>query len=495
MVTVNSPLRARAARAPSMMLDYGFLRRTFFGVGMLLLLISPFSLDPLAMAVGGFVPWITLSIVAKPTMPAAVVYIFLWQWSQAYARILQSMVEGEALGAGPFGSGIVHAYWYMLASLVVLACVFRAMLGGIPKPAPEDEHAHLEWRPTDLFVLYCATLVLAVACTYASRLIPGLSQQFEAVSRLKIVAEFLLFVTVMSTGRGGKFMMAAVLFEILIGFSGMLSDFRGVFVYLLIAAIAARLALRAGSILGGILWLTVLVGLGLFWTAVKMDYREYATGGEESQHITMPLSERLAYLGSQAANPQNIDWGQASYALLTRFAYVDIFGSVIDYQQVAREGATGVGQWQSAFDHVFKPRILFPGKAALSDTEVFARLTGADPFEVIRGSTSISVGYMAENYADFGFPGMLLGIAAVGLMMAFVIRHFMRSRLPWMVRQGIVLAFVYNVAGSGVEISLPKMFGATIMFFLVYWALVKYALPIGLKWLYARAGGAQPHQS
>lgn len=478
-----------------MILDYGFLRRASFIMGLLLLLISPFSLDPLALAIGGFVPWLTLSIVAKPTMPAAVVYIFLWQWSQAYARVLQSMVDGEALGAGAFGSGVVSAYWYMLASLVVLACVFRAMLGGIPAPTPEDENAHREWRPVDLFMLYCATLVLAVACTYATRLIPGLSQQFEAVSRLKIVAEFLLFVTVLSTGRGGKFMLAAVLVEILIGFSGLLSDFRGVFVYLLIAAIASRLALRIGSILGGILWLTVLMTLALFWTAVKMDYRDFATGGEESQHINVPLSDRLAYLGSAAISPGSIDWSDASYALLSRFAYVDIFGSVIDYQHMAREGAPPARQWGDAFDHVFRPRIFFPGKASLSDSEVFARLTGADPLEVIRGTTSISVGYMAENYADLGFPGMLLGMAGVGLMIAAVIRHFMKSRLPWMVRQGIVLAFVYNVAGSGVEMSLPKLFGATIMFFLVYWALAKYALPIGLRWLYARSGGAQPQQT
>lgn len=494
MVTVSSPLRTQAS-APRMMLDYSFLRRAFFIVGLVLLLISPFSLDPLALAVGGFVPWLTLSIVAKPTMPAAVVYIFLWQWAQAFARILQSTVDGEALGSSVYGPGIIYAYWYMLASLVVLACVFRAMLGGIPTPTPEDENAHREWRPSDLFVLYCATLVLAVACTYATRLVPGLSQQFEAVSRLKIVAEFLLFVTVLSTGRGGKFMLATVLFEILIGFTGLLSDFRGVFVYLLIAAIASRLALRVGSILGGVVWLTVLMSLALFWTAVKMDYRDFATGGEESQHINVPLSERLAYLGAAAASPGNINWSEASYTLLSRFAYVDIFGSVIDYQQMAREGAPAARQWGDAFDHVFKPRILFPGKAALSDTEVFARLTGADPMEVVRGSTSISVGYMAENYVDLGFPGMLLGIVAVGLMMAGVIRHFMRSRLPWMVRQGIVLAFVYNVAGSGVEISLPKMLGATIMFFLVYWLLVKFALPIGLKWLYARADGNQPQPS
>ncbi|MGQ0580715.1 MAG: hypothetical protein ACT4O6_02165 [Reyranella sp.] len=491
---MNAPLRTRAP-APRMALDYGFLRRTFFGIGMLLLLISPFSRDPLELAVGGFVPWLTISIVAKPTMPAAVVYIFLWQWAQTFARVLQSMIDGESLGAGPFGSGVVHAYWYMLASLVALACVFRAMLGGIPVPTPEDENAHREWRPMDLFLLYCGTLVLAVACTYASRLIPGLSQQFEAVSRLKIVAEFLLFVSVLSTGRGGNFLLATVLFEILIGFSGLLSDFRGVFVYLLIAAIAARLPLRMASILGGVVWLTVLLSLALFWTAVKMDYREYATGGEEGQHITMPLSDRLTYLVAQAASPGNIDWGEASYALLSRFAYVDIFGSVVDYQHLAREGAPAAGQWQSAFDHVFRPRIFFPNKAALSDSDVFARLTGADPLEVIRGTTSISVGYMAENYADLGFPGMLLGIAGLGLMIAFIIRHFMRSRLPWMVRQGVVLAFVYNVAGSGVEISLPKMFGAMIMFFLVYWALAKYALPIGLRWLYARSSAAQPQQT
>lgn len=493
MVSVNSPLRAKAP-APRMMLDYGFLRRMFFGMGLLLLLVSPFSRDPIALAAGGFVPWIVLHLVGRPTMPAAVIFYFLWQWAQIFARVLQSMVDGEALGAGLYGPSVVQAYWYMLASIVVLAVVFRAMLGGLAMPTPEDENAHLQWRPLDLFFLYCATLVLAVACTYASRLIPGLGQQFEAVSRLKIVAEFLLFATVLSTGRGGNFMMAAVLVEILIGFSGLLSDFRGVFIYLAVAAIAVRMALSVGAIMGGVLWLTVLMTLALFWTAVKIDYREFATGGEESQHISVPLSERLSYLGALAVSPGDIDWRLASYALLSRLAYVDIFGSVIDYQQIAREAAPA-RQWQDAFDHVFKPRIFFPDKAALSDSETFARLTGADPLEVVRATTSISVGYMGENYVDLGFPGMLLGIAAVGLMMAFVIRHFMRSRLPWMVRQGIVLAFVYNVAGTGVEMSLPKLFGATIMFFLVYWALVKYALPIGLKWLYARSGVSQPQQS
>ena len=70
MVTVNSRVRARAP-TPPMILDYGFLRRASFIMGLLLLLISPFSLDPLALAMGGFIPWLPISIVAKPTIEEA----------------------------------------------------------------------------------------------------------------------------------------------------------------------------------------------------------------------------------------------------------------------------------------------------------------------------------------------------------------------------------------------------------------------------------------
>ncbi len=493
MVTVSPPLRVRAA-PPRQVLSYGLLRRAFLLIGMVLLLVAPFSNDPLPFAAGCFVPWLVLSIVGKPTMPVAVIFYFLWQWAQVFARVLQSMIDGEALAAGLYGPYVLNAYWYMLSSIVVLALAFRMVLGGLPVPSLQEENAHLEWRPLDLFILYVGTLVLAMACSYGARLVPGLSQQFDAVSRLKIVSEFLLFTTVLATGRGGKFMMAAVMVEIVIGFSGLLSDFRGVFIYLAMAAFAARLAFSVTAVLGGAVWLSALLVLALFWTAVKAEYREYATKGEETQHLSVPLSERLAYLGTLATSPSEIDWTLASYVMLTRFAYVDIFGSVIDYQQTAREAAPA-RQWQEAFDHVFKPRIFFPEKAALSDTETFARLTGADPTEVVRASTSISVGYMGENYVDLGFPGMLVGIFGLGTLIAMVIRHFMRSKLPWMVRQGIVLAFIYNVAGVGVEISLPKLFGATIMFFLVYAVLVKFVLPIGLKWLYSRAGGEQPQPS
>ena len=60
-------------------------------------------------------------------------------------------------------------------------------------------------------------------------------------------------------------------------------------------------------------------------------------------------------------------------------------------------------------------------------------------FQQVRLGTSISVGYMAENFVDFGFPGMLGGLFVIGLMYGLVIRYFMALKVPWILREGVVL--------------------------------------------------------
>ncbi len=467
-------------------LDFGLLRRLFLGMALLVVMVAPFAPDPLPLAVGGFVPWIVLSLLDRPGMPAAVVFYFVWQWGQVFARALQSMVDGERMAAGSYGPGVLDAYWYMLASVVVLALSFRAVLGNLPAPTPEAAQAHLRWRPKDLFIFYCCMLALAIACSYGYRLSQSLSQQFDALARIQIVAGFLLFTTVLSVGRGAKLVVAVVAVEIIIGMSGILSNFRGVFIFLGIAAIAARMKLSATAVMGGVAAFGVLLSLGLFWTAVKTEYRDFLLQGEDIQFTRRPLSERFAYLGSLALSAESLDWKMASYTMLSRFAYVDIFGSVIGYSEGVRNERS-LRQWQESFDHVFKPRVLFPNKPILSDTETYARLTGTDPELVMRNATSISVGYMAENYVDLGFPGMLVGIFVLGAIIASAVRYFMRRDLPWMVRQGIVLALLYSVGGNGVEVSMPKVLGATIMFFIVYALLAKFVLRYLLRWLDSRS--------
>ena len=83
------------------------------------------------------------------------------------------MVDGESLASGLYGPNVARAYWYMLASLVVMALALRMVLGNLKPPTVQDRRAHFEWRPLDLFSLYVGMLFLAVGCRYARRLRAG----------------------------------------------------------------------------------------------------------------------------------------------------------------------------------------------------------------------------------------------------------------------------------------------------------------------------------
>ena len=427
-------------------------------------------------------------------MPVAVVYIFIWQWLQIFTRVLQSVVDNELIANGLYGPNVARAYWYMLASLVVMALAMRLVLGNLKPPTVQDRTAHFEWRPLDLFSLYIGMLFVAVGCRFASYALPALDQPLDAVARLKIVLLFMLFGTVMMTGRNTNLLWGAVALEIVLGFTGLLSDFRGVFIYLAIAALAARIPLKGTTVAAGLACAGFLVFLALFWTSVKAEYREFATGSSDSQNVKVALDARFGYLGNRLASSDAIDWDMAAYALLVRLAYTDIFGSVIGVQETAPEQVF-VRQWQDAVGHVVKPRFLFPNKASLSDTEVYVRLARGDSSEQVRLGTSISVGYMAENFVDFGFPGMLGGIFVIGLMYGIAIRYFMALKLPWILREGIVVGFVFGVAHNGVEMSLPKILGAAVMFVAVYALLARFVFPSALNWLKGRAAIGHPQLS
>ena len=91
------------------------------------------------------------------------------------------------------------------------------------------------------------------------------------------------------------------------------------------------------------------------------------------------------------------------------------------------------------------------------------------------------MGYMAENFADFGFPGMLVGIAVIGFLIGGCCRYFMvRKDLPWMVREGTVVVLVYLLSPRAVlrspcrSSSAPKVV-MTLM--LVYMAVARFAYP------------------
>src|SRR5207247_92942 len=67
-----------------------------------------------------------------------------------------------------------------------------------------------------------------------------------------------------------------------------------------------------------------------------------------------------------------------------------------------------------AIKHVLTPRILFPNKPSLgTDSWLPIYYAGISVGE----GTSVGIGYMAEFYVDFGYPGMFLPLLAYGVML------------------------------------------------------------------------------
>ena len=374
--------------------DFALLRQAFLYFAGAMLLLAPLSRDPAVVLACGIMPWALVTLVDRPRMSSIVVYYLLFMWLEAATRLLLASIDGESLGDGPYGQDVNRAFWYAMASLIVLAIAFRICSGRLPAPTEDQLSEHRRWPPVTLFYLYLAAGALSFALGPLAAASGAIAQPVIAVASLKYVVMFMLFAAVLSTGNGIKLVVAVVLIEVITGFTGLFSGFKTVFIVLLLAALSLRVSLRVTNILGGIVTVMLLFGLALFWTAVKAEYRGVATGYSDSQAISSTMADRAGMLAVKAIHPEEIDWELATDQLLRRLAYIDFFGAAIAISETAPEPEV-FARWRDALEHVAKPRILFPDKATLDDTQIFLRYVRDEIGDEGRAGTSISVGFLA----------------------------------------------------------------------------------------------------
>ena len=478
----------RAATAPetqrSVRLDFSLLRKAFFCFGAGVLVVAPFTRDPLITAACGAVPYALVLILDRVRMPSIVVFYLLFMWLEMAARLVLTALDEEALGDSVYGTDVCRAMWYAMASLIVLALVLRTHLGRSPARTAHALDTHLRWPPLALFQVYLGAAGFAFILAPLARLSGGLAQPVQALEALKYVAIFTLFATVLSTRYGYKLLLLVVLVEIAIGFTGLFSGFKTILIVLLLTGLSLRMTLRIPTIAGIAAAFSALVVLLLFWTAVKSEYREYATGYSDTQTIAAGLGDRARMLIDKALHPEEIEWGLAIDGVVRRIAYIDFFGATIGVVENAPEEEF-LPRWRDALEHVAKPRILFPNKPSLDDTEVFLRYVRDEVGDDSRPGTSISIGYLAENFIDFGFPLMLIPVGVMGLVLSCAIRYFMTRPVPWAVREGLTMALILTL-GTGMELSLAKFLGGLIMVTGVLGLCVKFLYPVVERWLERR---------
>lgn len=334
------------------------------------------------------------------------------------------------------------------------------------------------------FTLYAAASGAALICLTFGWVIPGLSQIAIAAAALKWAFFFMLAYASFLSNRRVSYLYAAFAFEFLLGFGGYFSDFKTVFVFIILALFMSQVKISIRmSLTGGVIAI-VLIALGVVWTAVKKDYREFISGGEHAQVVKTGYAENMEELASLISNLDGEKLGKAAEDFILRVTYVEFFGVVLNYVPQYIPYEQGALLWDFV-SRPFTPRLLFPDKTVVDDTKRTEYYTGGVAGEhgaVNLQGTSLSLGYICECYIDFGEIGMMAAVAAIGYFYGWIYRVFCNWRRAGPLF-GTGLASSILFGGAQLESSFTKIFGGMIVSMLVAWIVCVYVVNTFYPWV------------
>jgi hypothetical protein len=421
---------------------------------------------------------LTLPLVVWIVGGASAYPVLLWvvgmYWIQIAADLLGADINHLALDDGMMGTYQVQAIVYSLIALFAIALGMRVGIRSVARRVRFIvEHSDRSVRAISLqraAVWYAVSALLAGVLTQAANFVPALRQPVLGFVLLKFVFLYIFVAKIFELGRGYKWLVLAMCYETAIGMTGFIASYHAAFIVLLIAAAAhapKRFSLQ--QILAGGLGVALLLFVSVIWTAIKPDYRFWVNGGSDAQIVVRPFADRVQWIADRVTSGK-IDYSVGTIKLVERIGYTDFYAKTIARldQGLVPEN---LNLWWAGVLHVIKPRVLFPDKQELDDTAITSLLTG----EKFGEETSVSIGYVAEAHADFGFPGMLLPIFAVGVMLGATARYFMTRPVPLVVCEAVTTASLF-LAFSYAH-NVDKELGGFITGFLALFVSVKYGYP------------------
>lgn len=381
------------------------------------------STAPLVVAASGLALITIIGLLWGSKAPPILLMPPLYQWSEVSLPPISTIwlrVPLDYLSIR--GADLDTAAFYGLAGVVMLSLGLRL---AIDFRRPKALLGNLQFEAKSLSFRYIARAAFTlIAIGYFFELVipfAGPAREFfNAASGLKSAGLFILAYWCLSTGRNLGVLVVVFSFEILIGMTGFFAAFKDSILVLLVAALVARPKLGARALMPAAAVSMLLIAVGIFWSAVKMDYRAYVNQGTGAQVVLVSLPDRMNFISNEFYN-FGVDDAQLGFErLIARHGYIDFLAQTLEFVPYGRPHENGALTEAVAL-HIITPRLIFSDKPPLpSDTEVMAKYTGQAM--LWNENTSISLGHLAELYIDFGYLGGLIGMMVIGLTVGGIFR-------------------------------------------------------------------------
>lgn len=408
----------------------------------------------------------------RPGEPPVLFYMLGYQLLQATILIFYADVKGLPLVVMDKSQFVVEATWLSMFGLLALALGLRLGVGPsfapISEPRVASHVAQLSVRR--LFFACLLAIGFASLMGVAAFKLRGLSQPILIASWLHWVVVYIFAYTVLSQRRGYGALAMVFAIEILIGFLGFFSDFKTILIVFLLAALAAPSALRGVRLRTALAISASILVLGVVWTGIKEDYRDFLNQGSRQQVVLVPIDERIEKLAELIGDIDSEKISQSSETLVRRLTYVHFFGEsmhVVPNKIPYENGKL----WWEAIQNFLMPRILNPDKRVLDDSIRTAHYTGIRVAGADDG-TSISLGYIAESYIDFGPVLLAMPLFIWGFFVGKIYRTLVRST-AYPIFGYASAAVLISIGASVLEQSNVKMVGGMVLGFVLFYFIQK----------------------
>jgi hypothetical protein len=396
------------------------------------------------------------------------------QWLSVASPVLTANVRREVLGTSAGMPTMVQAAWLGLGAVLALAVGMHLTRGpGSRAAIAELRAAGGQLIPLRMLVVFAGlTAFTLFIVPRAAGLVPGLSQQIRSLSSLTMLAAGLVLWSATVNRASRPLAAVVVLLNVVVGSFEYFSNFKEIlFLALVVISMNAvsirRLLANPATIL---LTVSTLLFFGV-WSHIKGEYRRFLNSGTGQQVVLVSPEQRVAYLEDRLAELRASDVLKGLETTVERIGYLTYFAGVL--QTVPERISHQHGRlWLEAVEHVLLPRVLFPQKGAINDSDRTNEFSGFRVRTAAQG-TSISIGYVGESYIDFGVVGMFVPILLLGMLWGAGYRLLMGTgEVPLL---SIVAATVFVLSGAlYFESSNIKIVGGALTLLLTLYAFLRF---------------------
>ena len=392
---------------------------------LLLLLISQlFFTNGIILFVGLFIFFLLINVLHQPFKPSVFTIIFFYHFLQISAGIWQSNYLNQDINyRSPSTQTATIAAYIGLLFLFLPIAYYQNKLPALSLNTLKKHADRIAIDKT--FRAYVIGFFAMNALTGIAFFIPSLTQIILSLGNIKWFL-FLLFglQSILKNRMRKEFYIFCAL-EFAMGFYSYFSEFKTIIYFVLFLLLTMLVVVRFNKMMIFVVGVALMFIAGVFWTSVKGEYRSFLNKGNTTQTVQVEKGEALDKLLELSDKQNGNSFNDAIESFLDRLQYTYHLAKTMDRVPSVIPHENGKN-WGNTLLFVLTPRILNPDKGIYDASIKASKYTGIQYSGRKRG-VSISLGYFADGYIDFGYVGMFIPLLILGFIYGSTYYYFIRK--------------------------------------------------------------------